>query len=77
MSAESQISKAFSRFSTQKYDKIKSECLKQTKLFVDDLFLPNDRSLFKRSNKLNNIVWKRPHVGIDLNFFDRYFNFKL
>lgn len=77
MTAESQITKALLSFSNQKYDRIKSECLKQKKLFVDDLFLPNDRSLFKRSNKLNGIVWRRPHVGIALNFSHKYFHLRI
>lgn len=68
MSADSQILNALTKFSNQKYDRIKSECLKQEKLFVDDLFLPNDKSLFKRVNKLNGIVWKRPHVRLFLIF---------
>lgn len=74
MSAENQISTAFSRFSNQNYNRIKSECLKQKKLFVDDLFLPNDKSLFKRINKINGIVWKRPHVRKKLTNIDSQFD---
>ena len=59
MSNNSQILNAVSKFSKQNYDRIKSECRGQKKLFVDDLFLPNDRSLFLKANKLKGIVWKR------------------
>lgn len=61
MSSDSQIVNALTKFSKQNYSRIKSECLNQKKLFVDDLFLPNEKSLFKRNNKLGGVVWKRPH----------------
>ena len=44
----------------QNYDKLKSSCMKENRLFVDDLFLPNDRSIFK-SRKIDGIEWKRPN----------------
>ena len=65
MNADDQILNSLSKFSKQNYDRIKSECIRQKKLFVDDLFLPNDKSLFKRYNKMPGIVWKRPHVSLN------------
>jgi hypothetical protein len=51
---------SWERFNKQDYDKLKASCLNNNQLFVDDLFLPNDGSLFK-SRKMTNVQWKRPH----------------
>ena len=50
----------------QVYDTIKSDCLKNKELFVDDKFPPNSDSLFRfQRHSLNgrpvNLTWKRPH----------------
>jgi hypothetical protein len=51
-----------SKFSQQSYSSLRDKCLNSKKLFVDDLFPPNDSSLFRSSRRINGIVWKRPHV---------------
>lgn len=48
------------KFTKQNYSDLKSKCLNSNKLFIDDLFMPNDTSLYKKSRKINGLVWKRP-----------------
>jgi hypothetical protein len=50
------------KFTKQEYSSLKSKSLESGKLFVDELFPANDNSLFRRSRRINGIVWKRPHV---------------
>ena len=49
----------FSDYKNQNYEKIKAECLKNKKLFEDDIFPANDSSLFRVKPK-ENVKWKRP-----------------
>lgn len=51
----------FKPYLFQKYEKIKKECIKENKLFEDDLFPANDSSLFRFNKSKKNIVWKRPY----------------
>ena len=51
------------RFNNQDYDKIKSKCKNEGKLFIDELFQANDSILFK-SKRIHGVQWKRPHVCI-------------
>jgi hypothetical protein len=51
------------KFKKQDYDKLKARCKEEKQLFVDNLFLPNDSSLFK-TRKIDGILWKRPHVRL-------------
>lgn len=55
------ISNTISEFQKQNYSKLKSTCIEEKRLFVDNLFPPNDSSLF-RKRRINGIVWKRPKV---------------
>ena len=51
------------KFKSQNYDNLKSDCKKNGKLFVDNLFPANDSILFK-SKRLTGVEWKRPHVSL-------------
>lgn len=56
------------RFSGQDFNLLKQECLQKKTLFEDDTFPASVESLgYKelghKSNKVKNIVWKRPKVG--------------
>lgn len=56
------------RFSGQDFSTLKQECLHKKVLFEDDTFTATVESLgYKelghKSNKVKNIVWKRPKVG--------------
>jgi calpain-5 len=55
------INSSINEFKKQNYNRIKSTCLQEGKLFVDNLFPPNDTSLF-RHQKVHGIEWKRPKV---------------
>jgi calpain-5 len=51
-------------FKNQIYEKIKTECIKNRKLFEDPLFPACKSSLFYSNRikiNLNDVVWKRPH----------------
>ena len=51
----------FKDFLGQNYEKIKADCLKENKLFVDDRFQADNTSLFKFNNKhALNVKWRRP-----------------
>ena len=49
----------FSDYKNQNYEKIRAECLKNKKLFEDDIFPANNSSLFRVKPK-ENVKWKRP-----------------
>lgn len=56
------------RFNSQDFSVLRQECLQRKTLFEDDSFPASVESLgFKelghKSNKVKNIVWKRPKVG--------------
>lgn len=56
------------RFNGQDYNTLRQECLQRKTLFEDESFPATVESLgFKelghKSNKVKNIVWKRPKVG--------------
>lgn len=56
------------RFNGQDFSTLRQECLQRKGLFEDDSFPATVESLgFKelghKSNKVKNIVWKRPKVG--------------
>ena len=56
------------RFSGQDFTALKKECLQKKSLFEDETFPATVESLgYKelgaKSNKVKNIVWKRPKVG--------------
>lgn len=56
------------RFNGQDFNLLRQECLQRKSLFEDDSFPATVESLgFKelghKSNKVKNIVWKRPKVG--------------
>lgn len=56
------------RFSDQDFNILKQECLQKKTLFEDETFPATVESLgYKelghKSNKVKNIVWKRPKVG--------------
>lgn len=58
------------RFNSQDYGALRQECVHRKSLFEDDSFPATVESLgFKelghKSNKVKNIVWKRPKVGGD------------
>ena len=56
-----QAATTFADFQGQNYEKIKAECLKDNKLFVDDKFPATNASLFKfDENYGKNVTWKRP-----------------
>ncbi|KAL5003952.1 hypothetical protein ScPMuIL_017408 [Solemya velum] len=57
-------------FKGQKYNKLKKQCLKAGKLFVDSTFPPNGNSLFYSRTAPADIVWKRPK---DLTDNPRFF----
>jgi hypothetical protein len=62
-------------FKNQDYVQLKSECLQEDKLFVDDEFPANSSSLyrFKPPKSIQNIVWKRPFEIISNPlFFENY-----
>lgn len=57
------------RFNGQDYNTLRQEYLQRKSLFEDDAFPATVESLgFKelghKSNKVKNIVWKRPKVGL-------------
>lgn len=57
------------RFSGQDFNTLKQNCLQKKVLFEDDTFPATVESLgYKelgpKSNKVKNIVWKRPKVGL-------------
>jgi len=47
-------------FLDQNYEKIKADCLKSNKLFVDDKFPPEKTSISNKSNDGEHFQWKRP-----------------
>lgn len=56
------------RFNSQEYSALRQECVLRKSLFEDDTFPATVESLgYKelghKSNKVKNIVWKRPKVG--------------
>lgn len=56
------------RFNSQDYSVLRQECVHRKSLFEDDTFPATVESLgYKelghKSNKVKNIVWKRPKVG--------------
>lgn len=56
------------RFNSQDFGPLRQECLQRKSLFEDESFPATVESLgFKelghKSNKVKNIVWKRPKVG--------------
>ncbi|KAG5857903.1 hypothetical protein ANANG_G00024330 [Anguilla anguilla] len=56
------------RFNGQDFSVLKQECVQKKSLFEDDMFQATVESLgYKelghKSNKVKNIVWKRPKVG--------------
>lgn len=55
----------------QKYQKIKKECIRKKTLFRDSEFPPEGPSLFysKAAPADIHVVWKRPGVGILLQYF--------
>lgn len=57
------ITSTIAEFQKQSYSKIRSSCLEEKRLFVDDLFPPNDSSIFK-NRKIPGLEWKRPKVRI-------------
>ena len=51
----------YKEFLGQNYEKIKEDCLKNNKLFVDDKFPAENSSLFKFNEKYAlNVTWRRP-----------------
>lgn len=55
------MSSAFKPYLDQSYEKIKSDCLINKKLFVDEKFPPNSSSLYRFQNPQVDLTWKRPH----------------
>lgn len=55
------ITSTIAEFQKQNYSKLKSTCLEEKRLFVDDLFPPNDTSIYK-NRKIPGLEWKRPKV---------------
>lgn len=55
------ITSTIAEFQKQSYSKLKSTCLDEKRLFVDDLFPPNDSSVFK-TRRIPGLEWKRPKV---------------
>lgn len=47
-------------FRNQRYDKLKSLCVKEKKLFEDPEFPPEDKSLFFSRSPTEAVEWKRP-----------------
>lgn len=47
-------------FKGQDYEKLKAECLRSKKLFVDPLFEANDRNMFYTQAPPLGVTWKRP-----------------
>ena len=54
------MSTYFSEYKNQSYEKIKSDCLGNKKLFEDDVFPANDSSLFRVNKVKDKVNWKRP-----------------
>ena len=69
------IMASMNKFKKQNYRKLKASCENEKRLFVDDLFLPNESSIYK-SRRLHGIQWKRPHVGLSCIFkIENYYYF--
>ncbi len=53
-------------YQNQNYEEIKRDCLRKKRLFEDPLFLPNNKSLFFKTNTPPGITWKRARqIAID------------
>lgn len=48
-------------FKNQKFAQLKSECLKQRKLFEDPLFRPTDSNIYYSKRLPKGLKWLRPH----------------
>lgn len=55
------MSSQYKSYLDQSYDKIKSDCLRSKKLFVDEKFPPNSSSLYRFQRPIVDLAWKRPH----------------
>jgi len=55
------MSSQFKPYLDQSYDKIKTECLRSKKLFVDEKFPPDSSSLYRFQRPDVDLTWKRPH----------------
>ena len=53
-------------FRNQRYDKLKSLCVKEKKLFEDPEFPPEDKSLFFSRSPTEAVEWKRPKVCLNV-----------
>ena len=49
-------------FLNQRYSKLKSQCEKEKKLFVDPEFPAENKSLFFSRSPTESVEWKRPQV---------------
>ncbi|PNI40039.1 CAPN6 isoform 2 [Pan troglodytes] len=49
-------------FKNQKYQELKQECIKDSRLFCDPTFLPENDSLFYNRLLPGKVVWKRPQT---------------
>lgn len=70
------------RFNGQDFNALRQECLQRKTLFEDESFPATVESLgFKelghKSNKVKNIVWKRPKVGGGVRHMERHVDHKV
>ena len=59
------MSLTFKPYLNQDFEKLKTQHLKLNKLFIDDQFPANNKSLYRFSKKSENTFWKRPHEICD------------
>lgn len=52
---------AFKSHLNQSYEELKRQCLVGKKLFEDEKFPANQKSISNKPNEPTQIVWKRPH----------------